>query len=104
MRYYRANTVTDLNDEGLGGVPALFKAFTEQAGLDYDVCLETPGSSGLDFHIEKSGSDWAPRLGHVVMHGQSTLDTDKPGDPAKLIARAGGGGFPARAQSESACI
>ena len=28
-RHYRANTVTDLNNEGVGGVPALFKSFTQ---------------------------------------------------------------------------
>ena len=32
VRYYRANTVTDLNHQGTGGVPALFKSFTDQAG------------------------------------------------------------------------
>ena len=47
VRFYRADTVTDLNNEGIGGVPALFKSFTQQAGLDYDVSLETRGGSGL---------------------------------------------------------
>ena len=37
VRFYRAHTVTDLNGEGIGGVPALFKIFTVQAGLEYDV-------------------------------------------------------------------
>ena len=32
VRFYRADTVTDLNNEGIGGVPALFKSFTQQAG------------------------------------------------------------------------
>jgi hypothetical protein len=89
VRYYRANTVTDLNDEGIGGVPALFKSFAQQAGLDYDVALETRGGIGLDFHlankldvIGKRGWD------KVIMHGYSTLDADKPRDPAKLIATA----------------
>ena len=87
VRFYRANTVTDLNDEGIGGVPALFKSFTQQAGLDYDVSLETRGGTGLDFHlankldvIGKRGWDT------VVMHGFSLLDADKPRDPAKLVA------------------
>lgn len=31
--FYRAETVTDLNNEGIGGVPALFKSFADQAGL-----------------------------------------------------------------------
>src|SRR6478672_13351422 len=51
VQFYRADTVKDLNDEGIGGVPALFKSFTQQAGLDYDVSLETRGGSGLDFHL-----------------------------------------------------
>ena len=87
VRFYRADTVTDLNHEGVGGVPALFKSFTQQAGLDYDVSLETRGGAGLDFHIENKlgvlgGRSWDT----VVMHGYSTLDADKPRDPAKLVA------------------
>jgi hypothetical protein len=87
VRFYRAGTVTDLNGEGVGGVPALFKSFTGQAGLDYDVFLETRGGSGLDFHLEnKSGVIGARGWDAVVMHGYSTLDPDNPRDPAKLIA------------------
>ena len=87
VRYYRANTVTDLNAEGLGGMPALFKSFTQQAGLDYDVFLEVRGSSGLDFHLEQKRDVIASRAWDVVvMHGYSTLDADKPRDPARLIA------------------
>jgi hypothetical protein len=87
VRFYRADTVTDLNHEGVGGVPALFKSFTQQAGLDYDVSLETRGGAGLDFHIKNKlgvlgGRSWDT----VVMHGYSTLDADKPRDPAKLLA------------------
>src|SRR5688500_14809812 len=52
VRYYRNNTVTDLNNEGIGGVPALFKVFTVQAGLSFDVSLETRGGVGLDFHLQ----------------------------------------------------
>ena len=29
VHYYRNHTVTDLNNEGVGGVPALFKVFTD---------------------------------------------------------------------------
>lgn len=87
VRFYRADTVTDLNHEGIGGVPALFKSFTQQAGLDYDVSLETRGGSGLDFHLKEK----LPEIGSrswdaVVMHGFSLLDADRPRDPAKLIA------------------
>ena len=87
VRFYRADTVTDLNNEGIGGVPALFKSFTQQAGLDYDVSLETRGGSGLDFHLaEKLGVIGVKSWDAVVMHGFSLLDSQKPRDPAKLIA------------------
>ncbi|PCJ25312.1 MAG: PEP-CTERM sorting domain-containing protein [SAR86 cluster bacterium] len=88
-RFYRADTVTDLNNEGIGGVPALFKSFTDQAGLDYDVSLETRGGSGLDFHLEnKLGVIGRQPWDKVVMHGYSTLDRDKPGNPNTLVTTA----------------
>ena len=87
VKFYRANTVTDLNDEGIGGVPALFKSFTQQAGLEYDVALETRGGSGLDFHFgEKLAVIGSKPWDTVVMHGFSLLDAQKPRDPAKLVA------------------
>src|SRR5678815_5193437 len=33
VQRYRPETVHDLNHDGMGGIPALFKAFTRQAGL-----------------------------------------------------------------------
>ena len=65
VRFYRSDTVTDLNDEGIGGVPALFKSFADQAGLDYDVALETRGGTGprLPSHRE-ARPDRGPTLGH----------------------------------------
>jgi hypothetical protein len=87
VRFYRASTVTDLNGEGIGGVPALFKSFAEQAGLDYEVSLETRGGTGLDFHLA-SKLDLIGRRAWdvVVMHGYSTLDAEAPKNPAKLVA------------------
>jgi hypothetical protein len=87
VQFYRSNTVTDLNDEGIGGVPALFKSFTVQAGLDYDVSLETRGGSGFEFHLENKQQVLGSRAwDRVVMQGQSTLDLQKPGDATKIIA------------------
>jgi len=86
-RFYRNDTVADLNNEGVGGVPALFKSFTQQAGLDYEVALETRGGVGIDFHLEnKLGVIGRRGWDKVVAHGYSTLDADKPRDPAKLVA------------------
>ena len=86
VRDYRAGTVTDLNGQGVGGLPALFKSFTAQAGLRYDVSLETQAGVGLDWHLANK-SDVIGRRPYdsVVMHGFSTLDRDKPGDPALLV-------------------
>ena len=87
VRYYRPDTVTDLNNLGQGGVPALFKAFAMQAGLDYEVYLETQPGSGLEFHIENKQEQIARRSwDQVVMQGQSNLDFADPGNPAKLVA------------------
>jgi len=89
VRFYRADSVTDLNSEGIGGVPALFKSFADQAGLDYDVYLETRGGSGFEFHLENKLGVIARRPWNiVVMNGQSTLDLQKHGDPTKLITTA----------------
>lgn len=86
-RFYRADTVTDLNSLGIGGVPALFKSFTDQAGLDYNVYLETQPGSGLDYHLEnKLGVIGRRPWDKVVMHGFSTLHSEKPGNPELLIS------------------
>lgn len=86
VRYYRADTVTDLNGDKQGGVPALFRSFANQAGLDFDVALETHPGSGLDYHLGNRRTEITSRAWDtVVMHGQSTLDFEKPRDPAKLI-------------------
>jgi hypothetical protein len=86
VRFYRNDTVTDLNDEGVGGVPALFKSFADQAGLDYEVALETRGGTGLDFHLAEK-RELIVRRGWdvVVAHGYSTLDADAPRNPMKLV-------------------
>jgi hypothetical protein len=86
-RFYRADSVTDLNHEGIGGVPALFKSFTVQARLAYQVSLETEPGVGLDWHLEHKLAVIDQRAWDiVVMHGYSLLDQRKPGDPTLLIA------------------
>jgi hypothetical protein len=86
VHYYRADTVTDLNGQGIGGLPALFKSFTAQAGLHYDVYLETEPGVGLDWHLDhKSGVLGQRAWDSVVMHGFSLLDVRNPGDPTLLV-------------------
>ncbi len=81
LKRYRANSVTDLNGTGIGGVPALFKAFAEQAGLDYDASLETAGGKGLDYHYAEKLPLLDRRWDVVVLQGYSTLDAGHPGNP-----------------------
>ncbi|MDP3069789.1 MAG: hypothetical protein Q8N18_05840 [Opitutaceae bacterium] len=88
VRFYRAQTVTDLNGGGVGGVPALFKAFTTQAGLDFMVSLETASGQGLDYHIAEKADVIGRPWDRVVMLGYSLLNRNKPGDPALLIQSA----------------
>jgi hypothetical protein len=86
VRYYRPDTVTDLNGGGQGGVPALFKSFSAQAGLAYDVFLETEPGVGIDWHLDHKLDAIGKRpWDAVVMHGFSTLDPKKPGDATVLI-------------------
>jgi hypothetical protein len=85
VRFFRPDTVTDLNNEGVGGVPALFKCFTEQAGRDFAVSLETAGGKGLDFHLENKAEVLGRAWDHVVALSYSTLNKDQPGNPDLLV-------------------
>jgi hypothetical protein len=77
---YRAATVTDLNGSGFGGVPALFKTFTEQVGRAYTVSLETQGGRPLSFHWNERRALLDRAWDVVVMQEYSTLDPAAPGD------------------------
>jgi hypothetical protein len=88
VRFYRANTVTDLNQGGVGGVAALVKAFANQAGLDYAVSIEAISGAALDRHLETKKDLLARPWEHVVMAGYSTLDQNSPGNPALLVRTA----------------
>lgn len=82
---YRPEQVTDLNREGIGGVPAIFKVLTTQARLDYKVSLETSPGKNFDWHL----ANRLPLIDRpwdvVILQGQSTLDLERPGDPTRLI-------------------
>jgi hypothetical protein len=89
VQNFRPGSVTDLNGTNVGGVPALFKAFTQEAGLHYDVSLETVGGKGLDYHYQNEYNKIVKPFDQVVLQSYSTLDADKPDDPAKLIKYSG---------------
>lgn len=81
VKRYRANAITDLNNAGYGGVPALFKTFTEESGLNYAVALETEGGKTLGFHWDQRRQLVDRSWDVVVLQELSTLDRDRPGDP-----------------------
>lgn len=89
VQNWGTSTVTDLNGTNIGGVPALFKAFTVQAGLDYNVSLETEPGSNLDFHYNNRLALIDKPWDKVVMHGQSNLDFNAPNNPAKISTYTG---------------
>ena len=87
--HYRAGSVTDLNNEGVGGMPALFKLFTDEAGLNYQVSLETSPGKDLQWHIDNRTPVIDRTWDHVVLQSFSTLDAKAPGDPTNLIRSTG---------------
>ena len=82
---FRPGTVTDLNGDGTGGIPALFKSFAGQSGLAWDVNLEVAGGMNLDYHHDEKAAIIARPWDQVVLQGYSTLDPDAPGNAGKIV-------------------
>jgi len=89
VKFYRPASVTDLNGSGIGGVPALFKAMTEQAGLRYEVSLETMPGAGLNAHYEQKLATIVKPWDVVLLQSYSTLDAAQPGNPETLVKYTG---------------
>ena len=85
---YRKDSVTDLNGDGMGGVPALFKRFVDEAGLRYEVSLETAAGQTLAWHLANKRAVIDRKWDAVVLQQYSTLDPDKPGDVTTTIPAA----------------
>jgi hypothetical protein len=85
---YRKESVTDLNGDGIGGMPALFKRFADEAGFRYDVSLETAGGKSLTWHLANKRALIDRAWDTVVLQEYSTLDPDKPGDVTNTIPAA----------------
>lgn len=89
VRAYRPDLVTDLNGDGVGGVPALFKTFADEAHLPYAVSLETDGGKDLRFHYDERQRQLAGTYDVVILQGLSTLASRPQGDPTSHIDYAG---------------
>ena len=85
---YRADAVTDLNGDGIGGVPALFRTFAEQLKLDWQVSLETSPGKDLAWHFAERRQVFAGKWDVVLLQGYSTLDREHPGDSVRHLAAA----------------
>lgn len=88
VQYYRPGLVTDLNRQGVGGVPALFKSFANASGLDWTVSLETASGMDLAWHLASKRTLIDRRWDAVVLQGYSIFDIQRPGDPARHVAAA----------------
>ena len=86
--HFHPERVHDLNGDGVGGVPALFATFAQEAGLHLDVSLETTAGMTLPWHFANRRDRLAGAWNHVVLQGYSTLDPERPGNPASHIAGA----------------
>jgi len=88
VQTWNAGRVTDLNGDGVGGVPALFKTFADEAGLAYDVSLETSPGKDLQWHIDNRSALIDRAWDHVVLQSYSTLSAAAPGDAGELVRSA----------------
>lgn len=92
MGYHRS-AITDANNLGYGGVPAVFKKLTEQEGLSYAVTIEAVGGQTLRYHLaNKAGIIGDAKWDVVVLQENSTrpLPSAHGGDPAAFLAGGDG--------------
>src|SRR3954464_6945241 len=82
---YRKDSVRDLNGDGMGGVPALFKRFADEARLRYRVSLETAAGQTFTWHLANKRAVLDRRWDAVVLQEYSTLNPHKPGDLSDTI-------------------
>ncbi len=72
---YNAATATDEppGEPSVGGIPAIFKKLADEAGLRYEVHVETAGDEDLEFHYQHARDllAWG-KWDAVVLQGYST--------------------------------
>ncbi len=101
---YRPDLVTDLNHEDIGGVPALFRTFADEAGQDWQVSLETSPGKDLAWHLANKRGMIDRAWDVVILQGFSTLDADRPGDPTRHAAAAAALAAIAKARNPAATV
>lgn len=75
IQRYGAAGVTDLNRQDTGGMPGMFKLFTEQAGLNYSVFQETSLGVDLDWHARLRPEVFQQPWDLVVIQEYSLLNS-----------------------------
>ncbi|WNG30526.1 cell division protein FtsK [Cystobacter fuscus] len=87
---YNKGAITDANNSGQGGVPGIFKKLTAQAGLAYDVTLETVSGETLSGHYATKAAIIGRAWNTVVLQENSTrpLPTARGGNPTDFFTAA----------------
>ncbi|WP_239470044.1 cell division protein FtsK [Archangium violaceum] len=88
---YNKGAITDANGAGQGGVPGIFKKLTVQAGLAYDVTIETVSGETLGGHYATKAAIIGRAWDTVVLQENSTvpLPTARGGNPTAFFTGAG---------------
>jgi hypothetical protein len=88
---YNKASVTDTNGSGVGGIPGIFKKLTTQAGLAYNVSLETASGQTFSWHYaNKAATIGQATWNTVVLQEQSVtpLPTARGGSPTDFLDAA----------------
>ena len=79
---YRAESVTALNETNIGGIPAIFERFAEQAGFTFEASHELRGGTDFAYHLAEKRAQIDRPWDVVVLQQFSTLDSKHPGNPS----------------------
>lgn len=88
---YNKASVTDTNGSNIGGIPGIFKKLTVQAGLAFNVSLETAGGQSLAWHLaDRSAIIGQATWDTVVLQEQSItpLPIERGGSPMNFTDAA----------------
>lgn len=88
---YNKASVTDTNGSNIGGIPGIFKKLTVQAGLAFNVSLETASGQSLTWHLaHRPAIIGQATWNTVVLQEQSTtpLPTARGGSPTSFTTAA----------------